>query len=423
MSLANCSLCKRVNLRSIADMSRNTSQYLWYMAGVTSFVIPMGIQTVLFPWLVAVQLQESASRLGIAQMSTQLPGLFLILFGGLLADRVDQRKILISFHLVAAIPAAGLALVLYFDQLTYWALIVYALMMGTVMAFIQPARDGMLNRIAGDQLQKTVTITMGLTFGAQIFGFFAASFADSVGAGILLMLQSTILLSGAIISLKLTPFPPPVREMSGTSRFEQIKGGLKIVASSSRMAPTLILMMAMSFFYGGSFVVLNPIIVRDVYGGSAADISMSFAAFMVGTIFTMVVLVAAGGIHKQGRAMMLAIFIGGISLLVAASGLPFYGYLCTLSFWGICGGVAMTMGRTIMQESAPADFRARVISVFSLANLGGMPLGALFMGYCATVIGPLMTLVIAVFGIWMVLVILGLKSDLALVEPLAPGLV
>ena len=76
---------------------------------------------------------------------------------------------------------------------------------------------------------------------------------------------------------------------------------------------------------------------------------MSFAAFVVGTIVTTVLLVAAGGIHKQGRAMMLAIFIGGISLLVAASGLPFYGYLCVLSFWGICGGVAMTMGRTVMR--------------------------------------------------------------------------
>jgi MFS family permease len=211
--------------------------------------------------------------------------------------------------------------------------------------------------------------------------------------------------------------------VAGTSQLDQIKGGLKIVIKSSRMAPTLVMMMAMSFFYGGSFVVLNPIIVRDVYGGGAAEISMSFAAFMVGTIFTMVLLVAAGGIHRQGRAMMLAIFIGGIALLVAASGLPFYGYLCILSCWGICGGVAMTMGRTIMQESAPAEFRARVISVFSLANLGGMPLGALLMGYCATVIGPLMTLVIAVVGIWIVLAMLWLKSDLALVEPLAPSLV
>ena len=388
------------------------------MAGVTSFVIPMGIQTILFPWLVAVQLQESADRLGIAQMSTQLPGLFLILFGGLLADRVDQRKILIGFHVIAAIPAAGLALLMYLDLLSYWALIGYALMMGTVGAFIQPARDGMLNRVAGDQLQRTVTVTMGLTFGAQIFGFAAASFADSIGAIPLLVLHSLIVFSGALISLKLKPAPPQPQDVNAGSRLNQIKSGLKVVIRSPRMGPALVMMMAMSTFYGGSFVVLNPIIVRDVYHGSARDISMSFAAFMIGTVVITILLVSLGGVKKQGRALMLAIFIGGIFLLIAATGLPFYGYLITLFFWGMCGGVAMSMGRTLMQESAPLEYRARVMSVFSLGSVGGMPMGALLMGYCAASIGGLMTLCVAVAGIWLVLALVWWKSDLARLEPL-----
>lgn len=388
------------------------------MAGVTSFVIPLGIQTILFPWLIAVKLQASAGQLGFAQMSTQLPALVLILFGGLLADRVDQRKILIIFHIIAAIPAMGLALLLYYSLLSYWVLIAYALAMGTVMAFIQPARDGMLNRIAGDQLQRTVTITMGLTFGAQIFGFVAASFADSHGPVVLLLLQGGILLFGAIISLKLTPYTPPPQEVGSASKFSQIKEGIRIVVSSARMAPTFVLMMALSFFYGGSFMVLNPIIVRDVYGGSAVEISMSFASFMVGTIFATVVLVSRGGIKKQGLAMMLAMFVGGIFLLVASIGLPFYGYLTMIFLWGSCGGVMMSMGRTVMQESAPVEYRARVISVFSLANLGGMPLGALFMGNCATFIGPLNTLIVAVLGIWFVLVGVWYRTNLAQIEPL-----
>tara|TARA_Y100000385_G_C13095772_1_gene641198 strand:+ start:1952 stop:3184 length:1233 start_codon:yes stop_codon:yes gene_type:complete len=399
-------------------MSALKKQFFWYMAGVTSFVIPMGIQTILFPWLVAVQLQESADRLGIAQMSTQLPGLFLILFGGLLADRFDQRKILIGFHVIAAIPAAGLALLMYLDLLSYWVLIGYALMMGTVGAFIQPARDGMLNRVAGDQLQRTVTVTMGLTFGAQIFGFAAASFADSIGAIPLLMLHSLIVFSGALISLKLKPAPPQPQDVNAGSRLNQIKSGLKVVIRSPRMGPALVMMMAMSTFYGGSFVVLNPIIVRDVYHGSASDISMSFAAFMIGTVFITILLVSLGGVKKQGRALMLAIFIGGIFLLIAATGLPFYGYLATLFFWGMCGGVAMSMGRTLMQESAPPEYRARVMSVFSLGSVGGMPMGALLMGYCAASIGGLMTLCVAVLGIWLVLALLWWKSDLAKLEPL-----
>jgi MFS family permease len=399
-------------------MSDLRKQFLWYMAGVTSFVIPIGIQTILFPWLIAVQLHESADRLGIAQMSTQLPGLFLILFGGLLADRIDQRKILVVFHLLAAIPAAGLALVLYLDLLSYGILIVYALLMGTVGAFIQPARDGMLNRVAGDQLQRTVTVTMGLTFGAQIFGFAAASFADTVGAIPLLLLQSLIILSGALISLMLSPAPPIPQEKKRGTRLSQIKGGLDLVIHSPRMGPALVMMMAMSMFFGGSFVVLNPIIVRDVYHGSASDISMSFGAFMVGTIATTILLVSLGGVSKQGRALMLAIFAGGICLLVAATGLPFYGYLMALFLWGICGGVAMSMGRTIMQESAPLEYRARVMSVFSLGSVGGMPVGALLIGFCAATVGPLMTLPIAVAGIWTVLALLWWKSDLADLEPL-----
>ena len=388
------------------------------MTGVTSFVVPMGIQTILFPWLVAVQLQESADRLGIAQMSTQLPGLFLILFGGLLADRFDQRKILIGFHVIAAIPAAGLALLLYLGLLNYWVLIGYALLMGTVGAFIQPARDGMLNRVAGDQLQKTVTVTMGLTFGAQIFGFLAASFADSIGAIPLLLLHSSIILSGAFLSLMLKPAPPQPQKKDAGSRLNQIKKGLEVVIRSPRMGPALAMLMAMSVFYGGSFMVLNPIIVRDIYQGSARDISMSFAAFMVGTIVTTILLVSLGGLKKQGRALMLAIFIGGVFLLIAATGLPFYGYLMALFFWGMCGGVAMSMGRTLMQESAPLEYRARVMSVFSLGSVGGMPIGALLMGFCAASIGPLITLCIAVAGIWTVLALVWWKSDLVRLEPL-----
>lgn len=399
-------------------MPNSRIQYAWYMAGLTSFVIPMGIQAVLFPWLIAVQLQESASRLGMAQMATQLPGLFLILFGGLLADRVDQRKILISCHVIAAIPAAGLALALYLGHLSYSVLIIYALVIGTVGPFVQPARDGMLNRIAGDELQRTVTITMGLTFGAQIFGYVAASFADRIGAVIILLLQGTIVLSGALISMKLTPFRPLAHEPEGNTRLMQIRSGLRIVMGSNRMLPALMMIAVTSFFYGGSFFVLNPIIVRDIYNGSAADISLCYGMFMCGTIVSTILLVTSGGLHRQGRGMLLAIFIGGLCLLIASLKLSFYGYLMTLFLWGMCGGVSLSMGRTIMQEAAPRDHLARVMSIFSLGNIGAMPLGTFTMGYCATHIGPLASLTVAVAGVWLVAAIIWVKTDLASLEPL-----
>ena len=73
------------------------------------------------------------------------------------------------------------------------------------------------------------------------------------------------------------------------------------------MAPAVVLLTTMSMFYGGTFMVLNPIIVRDIYGGDAAMISSSFAAFMGGTISMTVLLVSMGGLERPGRGLLTAI--------------------------------------------------------------------------------------------------------------------
>jgi len=387
------------------------SQRSWYLGGVTGFVIPLGIQAILFPWLVAVQLQESAERLGLAQMSTQLPAIFLILFGGVLADRVDARKILIYGHLLAALPALALAWVLHQGHLSYEVLIIYALFTGSVTAFVQPARDGLLNRVASGEVQKTVTITMGLTFTAQLCGYLLASLADNVGAVQILLLQAVIVLVSIIAVLKLVPVAstkPAVQQ----SMPEQLLGGLRVVFGSQRMLPALSMLFGVAVFFGGSFAVLNPLIVRDVYFGGADEISMSFAAFVAGTISSIILLVARGGVARQGRALLLAMLTGGLSLGSAAFSLPFGSYLLALFVFGMSGGVAMSMGRTIMQEAAPEASRARVMSVFSLANIGGLPVGAVAMGYCAAAFGPLNCLLIAVAGVWLTALVVLWRSNL-----------
>ena len=372
------------------DTRAARNQYLWYMAGICAFVIPGGIQTILFPWLIVVKLDLKADLLGIAQMCLQLPALLFILFGGLLADRFDGRKILMILHVVAAIPASVLALTLHEGRLSYSVMIAYAIAMGSIVAFINPARDGMLNRIALGGLQRTVTVAMGLTFGAQIFGYAAASRADTTGPVGLLVLQSLLMLSGAIAAFRLAPAPPygipGRRELANITR---IVDGLKVVFHSPRMRPTMILLFGMSLFYGGSFSVLNPIMVRDFYDGSSARISMSFGAFMLGTILMTIVLVIRGGLQRHGRGLVIALVLGGFCLLAAATYPSFPVYLASLFVWGLFGAVAISMTRTIMQESAPDEYRARVMSIFSLGNLGGTPLGALLMGFIATRFGPL----------------------------------
>ena len=169
------------------------------------FVAPLGIQTVLLPWLIVVEMQETGARLGLAQFALQLPAIVLILAGGLLADRFDRAKILWVCHGLAALPALMLAYVIHSQALSFQMIVIYALAMGCVTAFVQPARDGMLNQIASDDLQKGVTIAMGLTFGGQVIGFLMGGAAESVGAVSLLITQAIVMAAGMFFAFKLMP--------------------------------------------------------------------------------------------------------------------------------------------------------------------------------------------------------------------------
>jgi MFS family permease len=413
-----------VDFVSILKMGGSPSKFYWYLAGVVGQFLPWGINSVLFTWMVAVHLGEGGLRLGIAQMCIQLPGLVFILFGGLLADRIDRRKILIVFQCLAAVPVFMLILLIEISALSYGMLLVFAVGVGSLNAFIQPARDSILNQVSGPNIQQAVTMAMGLSFFAQIIGFGLAGQADTTGPVPLLLVQGTVLLFGVLVALMLPSSTPKrtsladAREKNRKSVFGDIWEGLSLIFHSPRMFPVMILMFSVGVFYMGAFSVLNPLAVRDIYGGAAFDIALSEICFMVGTIITTIILVAIGGIRRQGLGLMMALVMGGVFLISTNLRLPFYGYLLCIGLWGMCGGVAISLGRAIIQESAPENYRARALSIYSLGTLGGGPVGAISMGYFASVIGPLSGFFVAAAGVFLTVVGVWTMTSLAKVDRL-----
>ena len=114
--------------------------FAWFAAGVASWFGAWGMQVVLFSWLLVGELRASAEWVGIAQTSTMLPALVLLLVGGLVADRFDPRRLLIGLHVVAGVPVLVLALVVATGQLSLLILFVYGLALGAASAFILPGR-------------------------------------------------------------------------------------------------------------------------------------------------------------------------------------------------------------------------------------------------------------------------------------------
>lgn len=355
----------------------------FYLTGLGSWFASLGLQMVLFPWLTAVVLDESAARVGLAQAALMAPALVFMVFGGAFADRRDTRALLIRIHIAAALPPLALALVILADGLTYPWLIGYALIMGTLSAFAMPARDSLLSNVAavsfGADVQKAVTLASGVQFMGQLSGIVVAGAAALTGAPVLLAFQAGIMLVGAGTVSRLAPAPPVERAYAHPLR--EMREGVGEVAASPILLPVVLCMFAVGILYVGTFMVLLPLVVRDYYGGGATGISIVNICFWGGTIIATFALLRFGHIHRRGLVLAAALASGAVILFLIGVPAPFW-VMCLLCFaWGLGAGTSMTMSRTIVQLAAPPSHRARVLSIFQLGFAGGGPIGAFASGF------------------------------------------
>ena len=169
-----------------------------YLVATSVWFLAFGMQSVTFAWLVTIVLREPAELVGWAQTALLLPGMLLILLAGALADRIGPDRQALWARLFATLTPWILIVALEFGLLTYPIMILYAVLMGCAQAFVTPARDGLLNHVAGSHVQRTVLLTSFFQFGCQIIGYIISAFADEIGAQTVMIVQSLFLLAGVL---------------------------------------------------------------------------------------------------------------------------------------------------------------------------------------------------------------------------------
>ena len=387
----------------------------YYFIGAGSWFLAFGIQSVVFAWLVTMALNETADRVGIAQMAFMLPTMIFVLLGGSLADHYGGKRMAIIGHILASLAPLFLAMTVLTGELTYTSVIIFAVIMGTAQALITPARDGLLPLVAAGKIQRLVVQVSMIQFGIQAFGFLIAAFADDLGAATMLLLQMTALLIGmfAFIKLKL-PYQPPAKADSHLFKqiAESVKEGFQTVKASPDLRIVAFQNMAMGTFFIGSYIVTIPLLIREFYQGGSVELSWLNGANSAGIVLTILYLMRKGDIQRQGRALLLAQGFGSVALACGGLGLGFYTLLASVFVWGMCGGFALTMSRTIMQERAPEKQRARIMAFYSFSLLGAVPLGALLSGYLVRWLGPSDALLVSCFSMLVFVLFTSLRSVL-----------
>lgn len=384
-----------------------------YLTAISAWYGAFGMQSVVFAWLVTMVLREPAERVGIAQMTLLLPGMLLILIAGVLADRIGLRRQAAWSQLFAGLMPLLLAVAVYMQALSFSVMIIFALLMGCASAFLTPARDGLLNHVAGEDVQRTVMQASLCQFGFQILGYSLAGFADTLGAEYILAAQSLVLLLGVWAYMQLREVAKPSgADDNAESVFTSLRDGARTVISNPLMRTVVLQNVAMGCFFMGAFIVGFPLVMREVFAGSSGDLAVLNALNSLGLVVSIVALLRVGFVARAGRALVSAQALGSVVLLSTGlvDNLPLFMFLVFL--WGVCGGIAMPMSRTLMQQLAPPDQRARVMSFYAFSFMGAGPLGTLFCGYLADLFGPQQAIVISAGCMLLVLAIISLFSPL-----------
>ena len=342
------------------------------------------MQSVAQAWLV-LELTGSGSKLGSGTALgwvialQMLPVLFGAPYAGLVADRLDKRKILVGTQSVMGVLALVLGLLSVTHTAQLWMVYVLAFLLGCANAVDNPTRQSFVLEMVGPvHLRNAVTLNSVLVNAARAVGpAVAGILIATVGVGICFLINAGTFVAVlfALITLdvsELRPSPPAVRA----------KGQLREGFAYVRHTPSLLVplgMMALVGMLAYEFQVVLPIVASHTYGGDAQAYGFLTAAMGVGAV--------VGGLGVAGRgfsgtkALIVASTVFGVVILLAAAA-PNLVVACVAMLLVGAGSVAfLAIGNSTLQLAASPQMRGRVMALWAVAFLGSTPIGGPIAGY------------------------------------------
>ena len=379
----------------------NSQQAIWqnsefklYLGSTAFSGIAFAMQQLLLSWTLIGILEVPASQVGLIQAAAGIPGIFVMLLGGVRADDTDPRTLLIRVYLFAPVLPLFLITVVQLQQLSIQAVLLWALGMSFCVSYSSPAQQTILNRIASSSVQKAVSAATTVGFLVQIFGLGIAGTIDKFGLSPALAFQATCVGLGAFAVRRLHPQPPVIQKTE--SPFKNLADGFREIYKQRDIMQTLIINFTSSVFNAGAFMTVFPFIVKEIYGGNAFLLSFLMVIFYAGATISNLLMIRVMPLVRPGRIFLIMQLSRMVILGLIWFQPVFWVFALACVGWGLNMGVTMTLARTIVQESATAEFRARIMSVYSLGLLGSAPIGALILGSLIDSLGILNALIPAI---------------------------
>ncbi len=369
--------------------------YLWLWLGTVFSFMAVGMQQVARGWLVLRLTDDSPLALALVMMSFALPLTFVSILGGVLADRIPRRHIILLSQSGNAILTLLLAILDMTGLILFWHLLVIGVCNGTLAAFNMPSRQSIISDIVpGETLMNAISLSsagMNMTrvIGPALAGVLIV-YLDTAGVFYLIaLIHAFSALSTGLIKTDGTR----LKGSSGKGITADIREGFQYAAGDPTLRG-LVIMSLVPALFGFPYLALLPAWGREVLNIQANGLGLLMACVGIGSLISAMGLASFDRLRKRGAFLVVNAFVWGVALALFSLCTSYATAVPVLLIVGLLSAVFMTLNMTLMQSYSSREMRGRIVSM-AMMTFGVMPLSAVPFGALAEGIGTANALRIA----------------------------
>jgi MFS family permease len=365
-------------LRSRIFTAFESRDFRLMWAGACTSSIGTWMQKLAQSWLV-FQLSGSAFMLGLDNFLGEIPIFLFALYAGVVADRVDRRRLLVASQLLQMGCAFTLAVLFALGRAEVWHILSLSFLVGTAQAFGAPAYQSLLPSLVPrehisqrdrDEFDSVQRGAAGGSGGGRVD-------AEHAGGGVVFRAERAQLRGGDcdIAADQRRHVPSTKKE----TVMESMKEGLRFIRAQKGMVE-LILVSFFCTFLGIPIVVFLPVFAKDVFGGAEGTYTLLLTVEAAGAIAGALLVAARGKRGHLGRDAMMSLAGLGVFMTAFALTPRIELALVFLFFGGLTLIACFALLSSLVQMIATDEMSGRVMSIYNIAFRGGMPIGSLVVG-------------------------------------------
>ncbi len=355
------------NLRTFSSFKNKW--YRLYYCGMLGQMVSMNMQMMTRSLLI-YRMTNSAAILGAMSLCHAVPMLFLSLFGGVIADRVQKKYVLIAGQALSALVSLGVALSLTFDFVgtdkpdSWWILAIASVCQGTIMGLMMPSRQAILPELVDEeQLMNAISLNMMGMNALRLFAPALSGFLiDSIGFEAVYYVTSGSYLM-AVVFVSFLPLTG-MMTIRGGGALSQIKGGFQYIRKETTIL-LILLITLVGVVLSHPFMQLMPVFTESVLHVGASELGILMSVSGVGAISGSLILASLPN-RKRGLMMLAGMIILGVSLVFFAFSASWYRSLGVIAFVGLGQMGMMALSNTLLQYYVDDDYRGRVMSILMM---------------------------------------------------------